>query len=113
MKLLFDQNISFRLLKLVQDILPEAQQVRNLNLENASDRSIWEYAKIHGFTIVSFDRDFYDLSLLWGHHSKIIWLRTNIQTTKHLEGLLRTRLSDLEKFMQDEQLACLEIVSFA
>ncbi len=44
MKLLFDQNISFRLVKRIKDIFPEAKQVRELLLENATDIEIFEYA---------------------------------------------------------------------
>lgn len=67
MKLLFDQNISHRLLNYVRDILPESKQVRELQLENYSDKQIWQYAKEHDYIIVSFDADFYDYSLVWGH----------------------------------------------
>jgi predicted nuclease of predicted toxin-antitoxin system len=45
MKLLFDQNISFRIIKRVKDLLPLASQVRLLGLENSEDFEIWEYAK--------------------------------------------------------------------
>ena len=38
MKLLFDQNISHRLIANIQDILPESKQVRELGLENNSDK---------------------------------------------------------------------------
>ena len=65
MKLLFDQNISHRLISLIQDILPEAIQVRQIGLENSSDKQIWEYAKDHDYTIVTFDGDFYDFSLVF------------------------------------------------
>jgi len=58
MKLLFDQNISFRIVKLLIDILPLSSQVRLLGLENAKDLEIWEYAKFNGYTIVTFDTDF-------------------------------------------------------
>ena len=58
MKLLFDQNISHRLISLIQDILPKARQVRQIGIENYSDKQIWEYAKEHDFTIVTFDGDF-------------------------------------------------------
>jgi len=47
MKLLFDQNISFRIIKKVSDFLPYATQVRLLGLENAKDFEIWEYAKVN------------------------------------------------------------------
>lgn len=38
MKLLFDQNISFRLIRKIADVFPEAKQVRELGLENFTDR---------------------------------------------------------------------------
>lgn len=61
MKLLFDQNISFRIVKLIQDKFPDTVQVRELRLEGKSDFEIWNYAKVNDFTIVTFDADFYDL----------------------------------------------------
>jgi predicted nuclease of predicted toxin-antitoxin system len=64
MNILFDQNISFRIIPLIQDIFPKAKQVRQLDLENKSDKQIWEYAKQHDFIIVTFDSDFYDFSLV-------------------------------------------------
>jgi len=45
MNLLFDQNISFRILKKIELAFPYAQQVRRLGLENATDLEIWKYAK--------------------------------------------------------------------
>jgi predicted nuclease of predicted toxin-antitoxin system len=40
-KLLFDKNISFRVTKGLENIFPEAKQVRGVLLENACDRKIW------------------------------------------------------------------------
>lgn len=65
MKLLFDQNISHRLVTRLKDIFPESRQIRDLDLENSTDKQIWEYAKEYDFTIVTFDDDFYDFSLVW------------------------------------------------
>ena len=45
MKLLLDQNISFRLAKSLQDTFPGTAQVRELGLENSKDISIWQYAR--------------------------------------------------------------------
>ena len=72
MRLLFDQNISHRLTNRLLDIFPEVKQVRELGIENYSDRVIWEFAKENNYTIVTFDGDFYDFSLVWGHPPKII-----------------------------------------
>jgi predicted nuclease of predicted toxin-antitoxin system len=55
MKLLFDQNISFRIIRKVGEFLPFATQVRLLGLENAKDLEIWEYAKVNSYTIITFD----------------------------------------------------------
>lgn len=37
MKLLLDQNISFRITKKIQDIFPDSKQVKDLGLENSKD----------------------------------------------------------------------------
>tara|TARA_B100001115_G_C15845542_1_gene425775 strand:- start:3627 stop:3836 length:210 start_codon:yes stop_codon:yes gene_type:complete len=64
--LLFDQNISRKILKLLEERFPNSAHVTELGLANATDREIWEFAKYHQFTIVSFDVDFYNYSIIWG-----------------------------------------------
>ncbi len=44
MKLLFDQNISFRIIGKLDDVMPFASQVRLLGLENSTDFEIWDFA---------------------------------------------------------------------
>ena len=53
MKLLFDQNLSPRLPRLLADIYADSVHVREVGLRDAGDNVIWEYAKSHGFAIVS------------------------------------------------------------
>ena len=53
MKLLFDQNLSPRLTGLLADIYPESIHVREVGLREADDLVSWEYAVVHGYTIVS------------------------------------------------------------
>jgi predicted nuclease of predicted toxin-antitoxin system len=55
MKLLFDQNISFRITKLISGKYQTAKKIRELGLENSTDMEIWEFAKANGYTIVTFD----------------------------------------------------------
>jgi predicted nuclease of predicted toxin-antitoxin system len=52
MRLLFDENLSFRLARQLSDLFPQSSQVRLLGLERASDRSIWEFAKANEFVLV-------------------------------------------------------------
>ena len=75
MRLLFDQNLSPRLPDLLADIYPESVHVRNVGLRDADDLTIWDYAALHGYTIVSKDSDFQQRSLLSGAPPKFIWLR--------------------------------------
>lgn len=62
MKLLFDQNLSFKLCQLLGDIFPDSQQVLLAGLESADDSEIWNYAAINGFTIVTLDADFSEMA---------------------------------------------------
>ncbi|MCF8296481.1 MAG: DUF5615 family PIN-like protein [Saprospiraceae bacterium] len=112
MKLLFDQNISFRLLSKINDIFPESYQVRELGLENSTDLQIWSYAKRNKMSIVTFDADFYDLSILKGYPPKIIWLRVGNKTTNNLEIVLRRNYNHIQIFLNTEEsseLGCFEI----
>ena len=72
MKLLFDQNISFRILKNLDKIFSGSEQVKNLGLQDFSDKQIWNYAKENNFSVVTFDSAFFDLANLFGHPPKII-----------------------------------------
>lgn len=108
MKLLFDQNISFRLVNKIINIFPNSKQVRELGIENATDSKIFEYAKKNNFTIVTFDADFCGISVLKGFPPKIIWIRTGNTTTKNLEILIKNKSEVISQFF-NENFACLEI----
>ncbi|TDG37073.1 hypothetical protein EZJ43_02835 [Pedobacter changchengzhani] len=109
MKLLFDQNISFRILKLIQQIFPNSEQIRKLGLENKSDKEIWQFAGQNDFVIVTFDADFYEFANLYGHPPKIIWLRTGNNTTLSISQILVSKNELLEEFNKQEEFSCLEI----
>ena len=51
MKLLFDENISFKLCKRLEDIYPNSTHVRFAGLENKDDSEIWQYAKEEGYIV--------------------------------------------------------------
>jgi predicted nuclease of predicted toxin-antitoxin system len=112
MKLLFDQNISFRLVRKILEIFPEAKQVRELGLENKSDKQIWNFARENEYTIVTFDADFFELSNLFGIPPKIIWLRTGNRNTLELTKLILNRSEIIKEFLinpSHTELSCLEI----
>ena len=52
MKLLFDENLSHRLVGSLASLFPGSTHVREVGLERADDRAIWTYAIEHGHAIV-------------------------------------------------------------
>ena len=45
MKLLFDQNLSFKLCTLLSDLFPDSKPVRDLGLDRSDDRVVWQYSR--------------------------------------------------------------------
>jgi predicted nuclease of predicted toxin-antitoxin system len=109
MKLLFDQNLSFKLVRALSDLFPESTQVRLVGLAEASDRAIWDYAKRNGFIIVTLDSDFAEMAALMGPPPKVIWLRCGNQPTAVLEAQLRSQTDAITTFGRNARAACLEI----
>ena len=110
MKLLFDQNLSFRLVNALKDLFPSCQHVRGAGLETADDITVWNYAKTNDLIIVSKDSDFYQRSILFGHPPKVIWIRRGNCSTKDIEQILRNHYSAIETFTNDTISSCLELL---
>ena len=110
MKLLFDENLSFRLCQDLADLFPDSSQVRLLGLAEAHDRAVWQHAKMNAFVLVTQDSDFADMAALYGHPPKVIWLRCGNQQIQTIEKLLRDHAQAILAFEQDSNATCLEIL---
>ena len=66
MKLLVDENLPPRLVDDLADLFPDSVHVGPLGLGSTPDALIWEYAQKHGFTFLTKDKDFANLSLAAG-----------------------------------------------
>jgi predicted nuclease of predicted toxin-antitoxin system len=109
MKLLFDQNLSFKLCKAIADLFPESNHVGLSGLSQAGDQDIWDYAKAHGFVIVSQDVDFAEMAALLGSPPKVIWLRSGNQSTAAISTLLRRHSELIVTFGNDDDAVCLQL----
>ncbi len=109
MKLLFDQNISHRLIEPLSSLYPDSLHVRMVGLKAADDDSIWAFARQHGFVIVSKDSDFYQRSLLFGFPPKVIWIRRGNCSTETIAQILTGHHPDLESFHRDKRHAYLVV----
>jgi|SRR6056297_322069 len=109
MRLLFDQNISHRILKLIPQKYYYATSVKAEDMINASDLEIWKFAQLNNYMIISQDSDFNDLNLLYGFPPKIIWIRTGNLSTIVLAGLLIDYFPEINSFANNESYGCFEI----
>jgi predicted nuclease of predicted toxin-antitoxin system len=109
-KLLFDQNLSPRLVSRLADEYPGSDHVSSVGLEAASDLEVWEYARDHGYTLVSKDADFSELSLLRGFPPKVLWLRVGNCTTSRIEEVIRHHREALEQLETDDSLGILSLI---
>jgi len=109
MKLLLDENLSRRIVPLLQADYPGSSQIALLQLEASSDRQIWEYTKANDYVIVTRDSDFHELSTLHGSPPKIIWLKTGNQSkASTLRGLIDHKISICSVLLQEDK-GCIEI----
>jgi len=112
MKLLFDQNISFRISRKLKDHFSGSLHVSDCKLSGCEDPEIWKYAKQNDFAIVTFDSDFYDISIINGHPPKIIWIRTGNLTTSEIAQLMIENHKSIISFLENElfkDVSCLEL----
>lgn len=109
MKLLLDENLSRRVVPFILDAYPGSTQIALLDMEQADDQMVWEYAKQNGFVIVTRDSDYLDLSALHGQPPKIVWLRTGNQSKAAVIHLLLKSKGAIEKALEQEGKACIEI----
>ena len=109
MKLLFDQNLSFKLCARLSDLFPDSKPVRQLGLDRSDDRVVWQHAKDNDFMLVTQDSDFAGMAAHYGHPPKVIWLRCGNQPIAAVEALLRRHAKNIAEFDQNITAACLEI----
>jgi predicted nuclease of predicted toxin-antitoxin system len=109
LRLLFDQNLSPRLVQAIADLFPGSAHVRDIGLATADDDDVWSYAATHDFAIVSKDADFHQRSFLFGHPPKVIWVRLGNCSTADVIALLRMRARDILAFDSDPGGSFLEL----
>jgi len=111
MRLLFDQNLSGRLVCRLSDLYPNSAHLAVLGLAERNDELIWCFARDNGYLIVSKDDDFHHLSFLRGAPPKVIGIRVGNCSTTSVEKLLRSRFAEISAFMHDSQSAYLSLFS--
>ena len=112
MKLLFDQNISYRIIEKISNLFPGSLQEKQAGLQDSKNSDIWDYTKKNDFSIVIFNSDFNDLSMIKESPPKIIWLRTGNTSTENIFQVIKENQELITKFLKDidlKDVSCLEI----
>ncbi len=107
MRLLFDQNLSRHLVGQLCDVFPGSEHVTGQDLDAATDREIWDYAREHGHVIVSKDSDFRQLAFLFGAPPKVVWLRVGNAPTSTILQTILDHVEAIEAFGASEDEALL------
>jgi len=106
-KLLFDENLSRRLVPLVADLYPDSTHVAMVGLLQSPDKEVWEYGRAQGFVIVTAGADFYELATTYGPPAKVVWLQGCDYPTRTAAQLIRDQAIRLNEFASDKDRAIL------
>lgn len=109
MKLLLDENLSPRLVDALAGLFPGSAHVHGAGLGSATDDAVSRYAREEGFTLVSKDADFFELSQLRGPPPKVVWIRRGNCSTTQIERLLRAQ-ARIEALADDPEATCRVLV---
>jgi len=107
MKLLLDENLSVRLVRLLAVPYPGSSHPDLLGLRGATDTTLWQLAREQGLVLVSKDDDFRQRSLLLGHPPKVVWLGIGNTSTSAVSALLTREVAGITAFINDPETALL------
>ncbi|MDX1995270.1 MAG: DUF5615 family PIN-like protein [bacterium] len=109
MKLLFDHNLSIKLVNRLSDFFPDAVHLAQVGLDAATDHVVWQYAKTHNYCLVTKDSDFNDLLGGRGFPPKVIWVRVGNCTTSDIVALLQKHHEAIVEFLENDSVGLLEL----
>jgi predicted nuclease of predicted toxin-antitoxin system len=109
MRLLFDQNLSHRLLASLVDLFPGSVHVRFLGMAEVDDLAIWNYALDHNLVIVTQDSDYSDWNKLRGAPPKIVWLRCGNASVDQIHTKLRSAAERIRLLETEPEVEVVEV----
>ena len=110
MKLLLDENISWRLVSKLKQYFDELQHISFIAINHpATDRQIWNFALENNFIIATNDADFIDLMNLYNFPPKVVLLKTNNQSTNYIFNLIVAEIEEIKRLEQTTEYGLLEL----
>ncbi len=109
MKLLFDQNISYKIALASSKYFLGSVHVGRVGLSTSTDKAIIDYAIKNDFVIVSKDSDFLDYVSFNGSPPKVIIIKSGNTSTEYLIELLNHNHQNIADFLNDSSKDILEL----
>ena len=108
-RLLFDENLSERLLQPLAELFPDSEHIRNLTSTGASDRLLWDLARTSRFILTTRDEDFVGMSVLQKAPPKVLWLNVGRSRNAVIAALVQSHAADIERFAAHDEYTFLAI----
>jgi len=102
-KFLIDHNLSPKLVKHLEERFPGCSHTQDLGFHRTSDHDLWHFAIANGFSILTKDTDYEQLSILRGAPPKVVWLRTGNSSTKRVMALLDKHHTAIIEFLNEDE----------
>ncbi|SHI30679.1 Predicted nuclease, contains PIN domain, potential toxin-antitoxin system component [Hymenobacter daecheongensis DSM 21074] len=102
MRLLLDENISWRLAAYLRPHCAAVLHVRDVGLANSPDTTIWRYARQHGYDIVTKDEDFLRLVITEGFPPRVVAIQNAQVPAAKLAEFLLAKLPQLREFLGEQ-----------
>lgn len=106
---LIDNNLSPRIADQIANLFPGCQHVFSLDMDQASDKVVFEYARNNSLAILTKDADFYHLLNKYGHPPKVVWIRSGNVTTNYIISLLTQNHVAIHDFLTSSPAGILEL----
>ena len=112
MRILLDANLSYRILKKIDAVYPDARHVSRIDLPHpANDPEIWQWARSNGFAIlVSNDKDFKELVEVNGPPPKLIFIRLGNVSSKVITRILLDKHDRIKAFLNNPEKDIMEVI---
>ncbi len=98
MKLLLDQNLSYKLVRTWATLFPRSTHVRLEGMMEAADRNVWEFARVNGYTIISKDTDFESGEAFPGPPPRVVSLTIGNAPSQEVDALVRANADVIKAF---------------
>ena len=103
--IIIDAQLSPHLAKWIQDVLAiETYSAKYLGLRDASDKEIFDFAKVRNAIVMTKDEDFVKLQSKLGSPPKIIWITCGNTANERMRKILKDKLPEVIKLLKSNDL---------